>query len=245
MTDAYAATASAYDLFSAGARVDQAAALDALVPLVRPTEGPVLDVGAGSCASTAHILDRRADVRVLALEPSPSMRALALMRVALRPDWFPRVTIRPESFFDAPLPESIGAAILLGVIGHFDAGERAAVLAELADRLPVGGAALLDLQAPQRPARIDAYEFIAARIGDLDYRCIAQAWPLGGERMRWRMTYLTLEGERVLVEDTTEHVYHHPHPDLVAAEAERAGLRFEPIADGGFWLLTKGRPRVG
>lgn len=55
--------------------------------------------------------------------------------------------------------EPIGGAILLGVIGHFDAGECAAVLAELAARLPVGGAALVDLQEPERPQRVEAYEF--------------------------------------------------------------------------------------
>lgn len=60
------------------------------------------------------------------------MRSLMLGRIAEHPEWFPRVTVRPEAFFDAPLPERIGGAILFGVIGHFDTGERQAVLAELA-----------------------------------------------------------------------------------------------------------------
>lgn len=239
--DTYAATAGGYDLYSASARAKQVSALEALLPLVRVENGPVLDVGAGSGANLAMLLERLPDIQVFASEPSRAMRALALAKVAVHPEWFPRVTIRPEAFDDAPLPERISAAILLGVIGHFDPGERAAVFAELVDRLPVGGAALLDLQLPQQPERLEAHEFTAARIGDLTYRCIAEAWPVDEERMHWKMTYLTLDGERVLVEDTTEHDYHHPSPETVATEAERIGLRLQRIGESTFWLLIKER----
>ncbi|MGA4668743.1 class I SAM-dependent methyltransferase [Propionibacteriaceae bacterium Y1923] len=149
--DPYAAPAGAYDLFNAPARAGQVAALDALLPHLDPSHGPILDVGAGSGLNIAHLLEHSPAVSVYALEPSPTMRALALARVAARPDWFDRVTVRPEDFFSATLPPRLGEAVLLGVIGHFDAGERAAVLAELAARLPTGGAALFDLQPPERP----------------------------------------------------------------------------------------------
>ena len=100
-----------------------------------------------------------------------------------------------------------------------------AMLAELANRLPTGGAALVDLQAPELPERVDPYVFTAEAVGEIAYRGIAEAWPLGGEAMRWRMTYLSLDGERVLTEDTVEHVYHHPSPAAFAAECAAVGLR--------------------
>lgn len=238
--DRYSATAGAYDLFAASFRPIQLAALESVLPRFRPDLGPVLDVGAGSAANTATVLERLPDARVLALEPSPAMRALAIGRIAARPEWFERVTVRPEDFFAATLPERIGGAILLGVCGHFDAGERAAMLGELAARLPVDGVALCDLQQPERPERVEPYEFTAARVGELVYRGIAEAWPIDGEQMRWRMTYLTLEGERVLVEDTTEHTYHHPAPERFADEAEQVGLRAERLGgEGVFWALTR------
>lgn len=183
------------------------------------------------------VLDRVPAARVLTLEPNRSMRALLLSRVAARPEWFARITVRPEDFFAATLPARLGGAILLGVIGHFDPGERAAVLAELADRLPDGGGALLDLQAPERPQRVPAHEFTAAQVGDLSYRGIAEAWPMDSETMRWRMTYLSLEGDRVLTEDTAEFRYRHPAPGTVAAEAHQVGLRLEPVGDGIHWLV--------
>ncbi len=235
--DRYAETSGAYDLFNAAYRPAQLEALDALRPLLRPAVGPILDVGAGSGANSAWVLDEVPGASVFALEPSRSMRALSLARVTARPDWFERITIRPEDFFSATLPQHIGGAILLGVLGHFDAGERAAVFAELAARLPEGGAALIDLQEPEIPGRVEPFEFTAARIGELTYRGIAEGWRIDDERMRWRMSYLTLEDERVLVEDTTEHVYHHPARALVIAEADRAGLRAERQGEDTFWLL--------
>ncbi|WP_129658295.1 class I SAM-dependent methyltransferase [Rothia halotolerans] len=237
--DGYAAAAGAYDLFAAAYCPAQADALSALRPRLRPDVGPILDIGAGSGAGSEWILTQMPDSEVLALEPSRTMRALALARVAAHPEWFPRITVRPEDFFSAPLPRRVGGAILLGVLGHFDPGERAAVFAELAARLPAGGAALFDLQEPASPVRVEPYEFTAAQVGRLRYRGIAEAWPAGEEEMRWRMSYLTLDGERVLVEDTTEHTYHHPSPRTVRREAAEAGLRLERIGTTSFWLLFR------
>ena len=239
MTDPYAPTASVYDLVNAPWRGAQVAALERLAPLLQPARGPILDVGAGSGANIEWALDRFPDAHVCALEPSPSMRGLALARIAAHPEWFARVTLRPEDFFSATLPERLGGAILLGVLGHFDPGERAAVLAELARRLPPDGAALIDLQAPERPATIPAAITDIARIGGIDYRLITEAEPAGGDRMRWRMTYLSLEDERVLTEDTAEFLYRHPDPDAVRAEADRVGLRAQRLDDAGYWLLTR------
>ncbi len=237
--DSYAAAAGAYDLFAAASRPAQQAALDAFLPQLRPDHGPILDVGAGSGTGVATVLGRLPTARVLALEPSPAMRSLALGRIAAHPEWFARVTVRPESFFLASLPERIGGAILLGVIGHFDAGERAAVLAELAARLPAGGGVLLDLPEPGRPRRVEPYAFTAATVGEITYRGVAEAWAVDTELMRWRTSYLSLDGERVLTEDTVEHYYRHPAPGILAAEAEQVGLRAEPLPDGIHWVLER------
>ncbi|WP_058234197.1 class I SAM-dependent methyltransferase [Devriesea agamarum] len=236
--DPYAATAGAYDLFIGRYRSDQVAALEVVGARLRPEAGPILDVGAGSGLNSEWVLDHLPDAELVALEPSRAMRSLLLARVAAHPEWFDRITVRPEDFFSAPLPPRIGGAILLGVIGHFDVSERAAVLAELAARLREGGAALIDLQAPETPARVEPFEFVAATVGQLNYRGIGEGWPIDDERMRWRMCYLTLEGERVLVEDTTEFTYHHPNPRTVAAEAAQVGLRLDRLGETTFWLLS-------
>ncbi|MFT3971772.1 MAG: class I SAM-dependent methyltransferase [Micropruina sp.] len=239
MSDPYAATAGAYDLLNAPWRSAQINALERLRPWLRPDAGTILDVGAGSGLNTAWLLRTVPDARVLALEPSPAMRTLILARIAAHPDWHDRVTVRPEDFFSATLPPSIGGAIALGVLGHFDAGERAAVFAELANRLPDGGAALIDLQQPERPEPVPAATMASTRVGELEYRLIGEATPAGGDRLRWRMTYLSLEGERVLTEETAEHVYHHPAPATVTTEAAAVGLDTERLDDTTYWLLRR------
>jgi len=237
--DAYAATAGVYDLFDHAARPARTSAMAELLAVVRPEEGPVLDVGSGSGLDLMAILEGVPGATVFGIEPSPAMRGLALAKIAERPEWFERVTLWPDDFFSAPLPERISGAVLLGVLGRFDAQERAAVLAEIAARLPTGGCALIDLQAPTRPQRVEAFERTAARVGALTYRCIGEAWPVDEERMRWRMTYLTLEGERVLIEDTAEHLSHHPAPERVAIDAAAVGLGLRRLGDTTFWMLTR------
>lgn len=239
MTDPYAAAAGAYDLFAARYREQVRPVLDAVCPEFRGDRGAILDVGAGSGANSAHVLERVPEATVFAIEPSPAMRSLLHGRIASRPEWHHRITVRPEGFFDAPLPERLGGAVALGVMGHFDAGERIAVLAELAARLPPGGVVLVDLQQPSRPVRVEAYEFTPATIGGIVYRGIAEAWPIDLEAMRWRMTYLTLEGERVLTEETAEHVYRHPAPERFAAEAQDAGFEVHPVAGTDFCILQR------
>lgn len=236
--DPYAAVAPAYDLFAASARPAQLAALEAWLPFVRPEAGPVLDAGMASALNAAVVLEHVAGAHVWGLEPSRALRGLALSRIAGHPEWFDRVTVRPEDFFSASLPDGIGGALLLGVVGRFDAGERAAVLAELARRLPADGAALLDLRPPGRPRRVEPYEFRAPSVGELAYRGIAEAWPVDLEAMRWRTTYLSLDGERVLTEDTVEQLYRHPSPERVAAEAAQVGLAMRPLGEPGYWLLA-------
>lgn len=237
--DPYAATAGAYDLMNAPARPAQLAALEAWLPAVDAGHGPVLDIGAGSGLNTAEVLERLADCEVLALEPSPAMRSLIMGRLAGRPDWFSRVTVRPEGFFSAPLPERIGGAIMLGVIGHFRPEERGALLRELGRRLPVGGAVLIDLQMPETPQRVERFEFAGPKVGQLTYQVLGEAWPAAGEEMRWQMTYLVLDGSQVLSRSSTDHRYRHPAPEVVAGQAAEAGLSMRRLPVSSFWMLVR------
>lgn len=217
---------------------DQPAALRAWLPSVRPGDGAILHVGVGSAWVEEVILESLPDIHVWGLEPGPSRRAVALSRIAEHPAWFDRVTVRPEDFFSASLPHQLAGAVLFDGLGGFDAGERAAVLAELAARLSPNGTALLDMARHERPHRVEPCEFTAATVGEITYRVIVEASPMGTEAVRWRMCYLSLERERVLTEETAEYVVHHPTPERVADEAARVGLGMS--ASHGLWLLRHG-----
>lgn len=237
--DPYAAAACGVDLFAAPYRAAQAAALDALAVSVDPANGPLLDIGAGSGWAAGHLLTRLTTLRIVALEPSAALRAVCLGRIADHADWAPRITVRPEDFFSATLPDRICGAVLLGVIGHFDSGERRAVLAELAARTVAGAPVLVDLPTPERPRRIEPYEIDGAAVGELSYRMIAESRPLDTEAMIWRMTYLCLDGERVLTETMVEHVYRHPAPSVFAREAREAGFTAEHPTGTEHWTLRR------
>ena len=96
-----------------------------------------------------------------------------------------------------------------------------------------------DHHAVEPRQRIEIGDVAAAQVGELTYRLIAEAWPIDTERMHWRMTYLTLEGERILVEDTAEFDYRHPAPGTLTAEAARVGLSLRRLDRTTFWLATR------
>ncbi len=167
------------------------------------------------------------------------MRAIALARITQHPHWYPRITIRPEDFYSASLPHQVGGVILMGVLGYFDEQDRKALFAELAARLPEGGATLFDLQQPEAPAKVDGYEFASVQVGDLTYTGIAEGWPIDEQSMRWRMTYRTSDKQRILSEESVEHVYYHPSKSTVEQEAKAAGLTMTSTGVPTYWLLTR------
>lgn len=179
--DPYATDAGWTDLIRP--RTSLSLAVETLLWRIRPASGPVLDIGAGTGTSLLSILERVPTATGLALEPSHAMRSLLLSKISSRLGLSGRLTVRPEDFFAAELPPRISAALLLDVLGHFDPGERAAIFAELAARLPAGGAAVLSLPKPRSPTRIRARERTIATVGELSYRCIAEGDPVDGDAL--------------------------------------------------------------
>lgn len=237
-SDAYAATATAYELFNAPYRRAQLQALDALVPRLRPQAGPVLDIGCGPGQNSIWLLDAVPDAQVLAIEPSPAMRALAMQRISGRDDT-ERITLWPGDLTSAPLPDRIGGAVLLGVLGHLDPSARGDLCARLAARLPDDTAVLLDLQLPEEPTEVAEAEFARSTIGALAYVGVMSAHPVGGEVMEWTMRYQTWHGEDLLTEEVAVHRYHHPARATVIREAAAHGLRLDRLGTTTYWLMHR------
>ena len=239
IAEEYRATAGAYDLFSEPFAAAQDAALRALLPHLDVTAGPVVDVGCGSGRHLAVVLHAVPGARVLGIEPSDAMRALAVARLAAEPAWRDRATVRPEHALAAPLPDRIAGAVLLGVIGHFDRRERLELFGRLARRTGPGCAVLFDLQPPESPADVPPAVFADTRLGDLRYRGIASASAIDDEAMRWRMTYQTLDGDAVIEERSTETVYRHPTPESLRGDLRKLGFRLQPLPDSTCWLAIR------
>lgn len=236
MVDDYAATAATYDLLTAAFRPAQEEALAQLLAVIDPTVGPLLDIGCGSGHLLAHALQTVPDLHGLGLEPSPAMRALALARFAGLPALHARVTIRPEDTTSAPLPPRLSGALAFGVLGHLHPDQRPALFRALAPRL--AGPFLFDLQAPDSPVAVPAYEFARARLGELTYRGTAAGTPVGPHTMEWTMTYETCAGETVIERATMRTQVEHPPPPTVLAELAAAGFTARQLAGSRCWLAA-------
>ncbi|MGO1739391.1 MAG: SAM-dependent methyltransferase [Actinomycetaceae bacterium] len=237
--DPYRATAGIYDLVVEGYVDAQLAAITTFLPYVDVDHGPFLDIGCGSGRHLAYALDVFPTARAIGLEPSAAMRSLALGRLCARREWRDRVTVRPEGALEAPLPDTLGGVLMLGVFGHFTSAQRHDLLERLCARLPERGAILLDLQMPEEPVEVPRSVVADTRMGDLRYRCLAEGAPVEGEAMRWRMTYQTLSGDTVLEQHSGESIFHHPSPGLVVEEMRAHGLALTRLQDTTYWLAVR------
>ena len=229
--DAYAPAAEFYDVlarrFVEALREPLASALAG----ANPTVGPVLDIGAGTGLSTVLVAEAIADAEILAIEPSPSLRAILLSRLAARDDLRGRVTVLPRTFeqAEAHLPTHVGGAVVLGSLGHLQTAERGRLWEFLARGLGPGCPGVVQLLAPERPEGQPLTRYASEQIGRRTYEGWSAAEPAGAQCLRWTMTYRIVENGRLLEERTVPQNYATPGQAALVAEAAAAGLECEPV----------------
>jgi SAM-dependent methyltransferase len=242
MDDQYAITAEFYDLLAGPYWALKGPALAAALDGADPTAGPVLDLGAGTGLSTVAVAEALPTATILAVEPSPSLRAVLHSRLVARADLRDRVTVLPTDLAGAELPPRLGGAVAISMLGHLDRSDRVALWALLANRLAPGAPAVVELQPPARPETVPATEFARARLGDLEYEGSGSAQPDGTDSVCWTMTYRVLRDGRKLSERVRVFPgWHTVGADAVAAEAATAGLTCEAREQGLLVLRVAGR----
>jgi SAM-dependent methyltransferase len=231
--DRYAALAGMYDLVVKPFAAAADTAIRAAAATMRPDDGPVLDIGAGTGRPALVLLDLLPAASVLAVEPSPGMRSVLLAKLAARPDLHSRVTVVPRDLGALRLPDRLGGALALGVIGHFDAVARRRLLADVAARLGPGAPLLLDLQPPWDPQDVPPARYARVDVGALTYECWGEARVVRGDLLRWTMRYVTLDGEQIVEERHAVYDYHHPSRETLSGEAQAAGLTVTVLVEAG------------
>lgn len=176
-SDPYATIAEYYDLMAVERWRQLGPAVLAALDGVAPTAGPLLDLGAGTGLVTAAIADAVPGAVIVAVEPSPAMRAVLLSRLVAREDLRRRVTVLPVAFAAAELPPRLCGAVALGMLGHLDPADRAARWRTLAARLAPGAPAIVEIQPPAQPEPVPMARFTHIAVGDHDYEGWAQAEP--------------------------------------------------------------------
>ncbi|QMV05441.1 methyltransferase domain-containing protein [Streptomyces lincolnensis] len=223
--DLYGAAAEFYDLLAAPAWARLGPLLRRALEGVDPAHGPLLDVGAGTGLATEAAAEAVPGVRVLAVEPSAGMRIALATRLAGRPALADRVTVTAGTLHDVHLPRRLCAAVVLGVVGHLDPAERAALWRLLSERLAPGAPAVVDVLDRTAPPTGAPLRLATRRVGDLDY----ESWSEGADD-GWTLTYRVRDGERVVREHAVPLPWSGVGIATVAEEAAAAGLVCTPLA---------------
>jgi uncharacterized protein YceH (UPF0502 family) len=212
--------------------------LDVLAGL-DPLAGPIVDIGAGTGIGLRALDDAAPGMPIVAVEPSPAMRAALHARLLDSPALLARTTVLPSRFGDATLPERAAAVLAIGVLGHLDDRERAKLWHYLASALRPGAPAVIGVLEPSMPATIPSVREGERRVG----RHVVEGWssaePLDERSIAWT--------RRFRIADTEGHTLRDAHATVawrcdgagaVIGEAEARGLTAE--RSGSLVIVRKG-----
>jgi len=197
---------------------------------VDPGSGTVVEFGAGTGLGTDVLLDNLDSAPLLVAEPSAHLRAVLLARLSARGD-ADRVTVFPSGASQLPLPERIAAAIGMHMIGHLAPAERRALFSALMPRLAPGAPVVFNVQPPDTAVEVPETPPFGVTVGRLRYEGRGRAEPIGPDRLRWTMTYRTLDGDTEIARAIAEYDWWTVSAATLAAELTLAGAATVHIDD--------------
>lgn len=227
----YAVLAQYYDLIFPA---DQRDAVRAGLGKLLDGSGRVLEIGSGTGIFTETLLECLAeDGEVFAVEPSPTMRAALVTRLAALGE--PRVTVLPDDALTAEVDGPLDAVVLLHVLTHFSPTDRRTLWQRWVPRVPHGGIIIVDAQQPQEPVAVPPSVIPGRTLGQRRYDTVAEA-AVAADRLLWTMTYRVHEGDRLISEERVS------YPSFVASDgtlhAELGEAGCTPVADVAAGLLA-------
>ena len=232
-----AATAEFYDLLATVHWGRYGIELIDLLDGVDPRLGPVVDVGAGTGVGLGYLLAAVPDATVYAIEPSKAMRVALHTRLALDESLRAAVTVDPRRLADASLPSTASALLMAAVLGHLTDDERTKVWRYVADSMPPGAPAVIEVLPPWRPVEVPLTRYRELPVGGFTYEGWQSGVPSGEREMRWTMIYRVLRGEEQIAEHTIESRWRCWSPDDVRDEVAPFGLTV--TAHDGFVIVRR------
>ncbi|GAA4996118.1 class I SAM-dependent methyltransferase [Actinopolymorpha pittospori] len=235
MTDLYAAQGELYDVLTAESWRSLREPLTSALRGTPTGQGPILDVGAGTGFGVEVIADVLPDARILAIEPSLSLRPGLFTRIMLRPGLRERVTVLPTDVAGAPLPDRLGGVVALNMVGHLPPAQRHALWQVLGTRLAPGAPVVIGLQPPEQPASVPDMRFARVKVGVRTYEGWGSAEPSGSDTVRWHMRFRVLHGEQLLEERAASYQWWTISEADLTRELAEVGLR---TSRGGAGLMV-------
>ncbi|MFG1796205.1 class I SAM-dependent methyltransferase [Nocardia sp. NPDC049149] len=226
MADIYGDAAEFYDIAGRPYWKPRATALaNAMTPAAQ-TNSPIVDVGAGTGLVVEIVGAALADVPILAIEPSPAMRAALASRVQADPALARRVTIAATTLEETALPDRLGGVVACGVLGYLTPQDRHRLWQLLADRLAPGCRAVVDAAPFPATRTVRPIRVGAARFGE----CRHEIW-LGSRpaavsgRIELTTICRVLRDDRTVRESISTQEWWAMDMRTILAEATAAGLQ--------------------
>lgn len=217
------ATAEFYELLATAHWERTGLELVELLEGVDPANGPIVDVGAGTGIGLPYLLAAVPGADILAIEPSRAMRVALHTRLLLDGSLRGRVTVDPRPLA-VSLPHTACAVVLSAVLGHLDEDECSTLWRFVAERMPAGAPAVVEVLPPHRPVVVPSTRYAAVPVGRFTYEGWQSGEPAGDRDMRWTMTYRVLDGDVLVAEHVATSRYRCWSPDDVRAAVAPYGL---------------------
>lgn len=244
MSDPYLESAEFLDVMSRDYWRILGPRLGEVLAAVDPSAGPVVDLGAGTGLGTLTTARAVPQAEILAVEPSPGLRAVLLSRVYGDADLAKRVTVLDADAQHAGLPERVSAVIAMNMIGHLDPGSRRALWTTLAGRLAPGAPIVLNLQPPGSATTLPDTRFCQIPIGRRTYEGWGRAEPAGPDAVTWHMRYRTVDGSAQVAERAVSYHWWIVTEDTLRAETAGAGLTVRALGRTDESLYSVSRSRT-
>lgn len=236
--DSYAVAAEYYDLWAESYWEELGPVLRTAVHGIDPSDGPIVELGAGTGLGTVLLADAFPLASIVAVEPSRAMRGILVSRIFGRADLRHRVTLLPVDLAGMVWPDRLAGFVATAMLGHLVPEDRLGLWRTLAHRLAPGAPAVVHLQPPSRPERMPRTRHTVGRLGDLTYEGWNEAEPAGERVLRWTMTYRVLRDGEVVDEQGWTSDFHTVSEEDVVTEAGAAGLDARP-GPGGLVTLRR------
>jgi uncharacterized protein YceH (UPF0502 family) len=225
------ATAEFYDLLATGHWEEFGLQLLDLLSGADPALGPIVDLGAGTGVGMPSLRIAVADARIHAIEPSRAMRTALHTRLSMDAGLRQVTTVDPRSLADAVLPDRACALVASATLGHLSDSERQRLWRFIAERMPPGAPAVIEVLPPERPLQVPPTRYRQLVVGEHVYEGWQEGEPADELHMAWTMTYRVLRGESLVAEYTARSRWRCFSVDDIRAEIAPFGLNLAEHRD--------------